>query len=116
MSKFEFVEYTGRYPNLCSGRLFIRIDGKLVSFGDYCLGEKGKTSDEGVPNYPEFWVSGGSCWIDKEGNEGGTEAEWKMAINEWDKDKFPPEIKELLQEILELFNENVPWGCCNGCL
>ena len=35
MAKVEFVEYTGRYPNRCSGRLFVKIDGKMISFGDY---------------------------------------------------------------------------------
>ena len=29
----EFISYTGRYPNLCSGILTLRIDGKEVTFG-----------------------------------------------------------------------------------
>lgn len=64
MSKIEFVEYTGRYPNLCSGRLFVKVDGKMISFGSYCLGAKGKTKDKGVPNYPAFWSSGGGIYYD----------------------------------------------------
>jgi hypothetical protein len=29
----EFVSYNGKYPNLCSGKLTVKIDGKEVSFG-----------------------------------------------------------------------------------
>ena len=31
----EFVSYTGNYPNLCSGDLTLRIDGKEVNFKSY---------------------------------------------------------------------------------
>lgn len=29
----EFVSYTGKFPNLCSGVLTLRIDGENVKFG-----------------------------------------------------------------------------------
>ena len=116
MSKLEFVEYTGRYPNLCSGRLFVRIDGKLFSFGNYCRGKKGKTSDDGVPNYPKFWTSGGHIWGDDKGNMGSVDAPWRLEIREFDEPEFPVDIKELLPQLIELFNDNVEPGCCGGCI
>ena len=116
MSKLEFVEYTGRYPNLCSGRLFVRIDDKLVSFGDYCLDEKGKTSDEGVPNYPGFWKSGGGIWGDDKGNMGSAEAPWRLEIRSFDEPEFPKAIRAVLPELIKLFNDNVEPGCCGGCI
>lgn len=116
MKKLEFVEYTGRYPNLCSGRLFVKIDGKLVSFGDYCLGEKGETDDTNVPNYPEFWRSGGYVSFDKDWNEDVGENDWELRIYAWDEEKFPNNVKKLLPKLLKLFNKNVPHGCCGGCV
>ena len=31
MRKIEFVEYTGKYPNLCSGILTIKVDNVTYS-------------------------------------------------------------------------------------
>ena len=113
MKKLEFVEYTGGYPNLCSGRLFVKIDDKLVSFGNYCLGEKGKTDDTNVPVYKSFWVSGGSVSFDDDWDEHVTEGDWEAC---WKEKNYPKEIAKLLPRLLELFNENVPHGCCGGCV
>lgn len=30
----EFIDYTGEYPNLCSGTLTLEIDGEVVRFGN----------------------------------------------------------------------------------
>ena len=113
MKKLEFVEYTGRYPNLCSGRLFVKIDGKLVSFGKYFLGEKGKTDDTNVPNYRAFWITGGWVKFYDDWEEDVGEGDWKAC---WKDEDYPKEIAELLPRLLELFNENVPHGCCGGCV
>ena len=111
----EFVEYTGRYPNLCSGRLFVKLNGELISFGDYCLGRKGKTDDTDVPNYPRFWMSGGCVSFDDNWDEHVSVAKWKESW-EWATCYYPPEIKKLLPRLLELFNKHVPHGCCGGCV
>jgi hypothetical protein len=111
----EFVEYTGRYPNLCSGRLFVKIDGKLVSFGNYCLGRKGKTDDTNVPNYPYFWFSGGNAGVDMDGDEYVSRAKWKLS-SYGGKNVYPPEIEKLIPRLLKLFNKHVPHGCCGGCI
>ena len=115
MKKLEFVEYTGRYPNLCSGRLFVKIDGELVAFGEYCLGEKGQTDDTDVPVYPKFWTSGGEVTFDENWDEHVSEGKWKESW-EWATVYFPPEIEKLLPRLLKLFNKHVPHGCCGGCV
>lgn len=116
MSKIEFVEYTGRYPNRCSGRLFVKIDGKMISFGDYCLGEKGKTKDKRVPNYPAFWTTGGGIYYENDWDDDEIEeAPWELDV-EYVIGKYPDDIVRLLPELLRIFNENVPWGCCGGCI
>ena len=53
MKHVEFVSYTGKFPNLCSGELTLKIDGKVVTFG----------SDYTKCEYPQFWCSGGSTFI-----------------------------------------------------
>lgn len=114
MPKVEFVEYTGCYPNRCSGRLFVKVNGKMISFGDYCLEEKGKTDDTDVPNYPQFWKSGGWVEFDEDWNEDVGEGPWEL--NYFFADKYSDDILELIPELLRIFNENVPWGCCGGCI
>lgn len=101
MKNIQFVSYDGKYPNLCSGILTLKIDGENKTFGNY------KDCD-----YPEFWMSGGLCGFRNDFNEEIVEqAEW--IIN---KRQLPDELKSSYKEIKELFNKNVPWGCCGGCL
>jgi hypothetical protein len=91
----EFVSYTGKYPNLCSGTLTLRIAGKEYRFG---LDEK----------YPSFWMSGGSCSWSK--GETVTE-EWII-----DCDDLPKHLIKYVDLIDEVVNENIPFGCCGGCI
>lgn len=86
----KFVNYTGKYPNLCSGILTLEIDNKIVVFPEYCM------------------CSGGSAWFDKDWNEHIEEGDWSIDI--------PQEYLQYKEEILEVVNENVPKGCCGGCL
>lgn len=106
----EFVSYTGAYPNLCRGILTVRVDGKQYRFGYYWNDEKDKSLLE------PFWQSGGSCGFDDEWNElVSSDCPWVM--DTWvKKDKYPKEIKDKLEDILEVMNQNVPGGCCGGCL
>lgn len=48
----KFVSYIGSYPNLCSGKLTLEIEGETVSFGYF------------ADSLPPFWTSGG--WLDEE--------------------------------------------------
>ncbi len=46
----EFVSYDGKWPNLCSGVLTLKINGKEEKFGFSLKGEQ---------MHPKFWSSGG---------------------------------------------------------
>lgn len=94
-SHVKFISYTGRYPCLCSGILTLEIDGEEVQFGYDTL------------NNP-FWVSGGGLNPDYEGTYQG---EWKIDV-----DRIPEGYRKYASEIDRVFNENVEWGCCGGCI
>lgn len=105
----QFVSYTGKYPNLCAGILTLVICGKEYVFGhDYTKFESWKTDG----NNPSFWRSGGQCGFV------GDYAESYVHSGEWEIDvlELPDDIKKYAHEIDEAFNENVPFGCCGGCL
>lgn len=94
-----FVAYSGRYPNLCSGILVLRIDGVEYKFHPYIM----KPSAE---YHPSFWSSGG-----------GHDADWCPYQAPWciDVKMLPEEIRQYAEEIDQLFNYHVPHGCCGGC-
>lgn len=85
----EFVSYNGKYPNLCTGELVLRITGKEVNLG-CCL------------------CSGGRVWFDDEGSEHVEDGSWSVSV--------PKEFAQYADEITEVVNDNVRWGCCGGCV
>lgn len=100
----KFISYTGAYPNLCRGILLIEINGAEYKFSTWPSKEDN--------TLPSFWSSGGSC-----GFEHGytktfcTEEEWVIDVS-----LLPLELQKYAAAIDEAFNENVPYGCCGGCL
>lgn len=115
----EFVEYTGEYPNLCSGILVLRCDGKEYVFnGKRVNGELRAFDSSDYANgrlkenrYDSFWTSGGSVSFDSDWNEYVATGRWEMSA-----DALPEELRPYAHEIQEIFNENVSWGCCGGCI
>lgn len=95
----KFVSYDGSFPNLCRGTLVVDIEGTAHSFGD-----------EG--EYPAFWTSGGSAYCDHNWEEHVAQGEWKLSAG----DDYPAAMRPWLDELLKVFNENVPQGCCGGCI
>ena len=100
-SHVRLVSYTGRYPNLCSGILTLEIDGEIVNFG------YGRWRED-CPKYKPFWSSGGHLMPNY---EGAAQGEWKIDVN-----RLPEQFRKYATEIDEVFNNNVPWGCCGGCI
>lgn len=92
MKKIEFVSYDGEFPNLCRGTLVIKVDGKEYSIKNAL-------------------ISGGATWFDDDWNDYTSLGEWSV-----DSDELPDELKPYIDEITEVVNENVPEGCCGGCI
>lgn len=86
------ISYNGCYPNLCSGRLIVYIDNVEYIFPKYSL------------------VSGGCVYRDDNDD-------WVTDKGEWDIDEWPEDFPEHLKEpVLDKVNEEIPWGCCGGCI
>lgn len=86
----EFVSYDGAYPNLCTGQLVLKINGQVREFSRHCL------------------QSGGTVWFDND---------WNAHIENGRRSIDPPEdLEPLRKEIEECINENIPHGCCGGCV
>ena len=41
---------------------------------------------------------------------------WKFGKWEIDADEIPEEFRKYAAEIDRVFNDNVPFGCCGGCI
>lgn len=93
MRVIEFISYDGKYPNLCSGTLTIRV-GDAIHDVKYCM------------------ESGGKCFIDFDGEEVVKRGDWKISAERFKSFLSNDEIKE----VERLVNINVPCGCCGGCL
>lgn len=91
MRKIE-IQYDGKYPNLCSGHLVVTIDGVVWDFGKYCLS------------------SGGCAYFTGDWEDVVEQGEW--SITDYP-EGFPEELKKA---VLKKVNEDIPWGCCGGCL
>ncbi len=112
-NRVRFISYTGGYPNLCSGVLTLEIDGKEYKFGhDHSHYRNGNHTDEDPnnPNFESFWRSGG-CIAGGMEDLYAVEGEWHI-----DADDLPEQFRDIADEIGEVFNNNVPWGCCGGCI
>ena len=101
ITKFE---YTGKYPNLCSGDLTVEFDsGLTLSFG-YAKNA-----------YDRFWGSGGQCYFTNGyRDEHVEEGPWQF--RDFSETDLPWYYKTEYQEICDRFQEEVPNGCCGGCL
>jgi hypothetical protein len=86
------MEYDGKYPCLCMGHLIVWVDDVKWDFGNYSLSSHGRIHRDDDWN---MWASEGEWCID-EYPEG-----------------FPEELKEI---VLSKINEEIPHGCCGGCI
>jgi len=84
------IKYDGAYPNLCSGKLVVIINGEEWVFPDYCLS------------------SGGSVTFDE--NWEGHVSEGPWTITEFPQN-FPDNLKSIVTDAV---NSEIPYGCCGG--
>ena len=97
----KFISYDGEWPNLCHGMLTVDIDGEIHKFHYLFYNE-----DDPHLHRP-FWTSGGSCGYDP----------FYIDAKPWELFTYNDDFsKEMYEELLEVFNENVPFGCCGGCI
>ena len=88
----HLVHYNGSYPILCSGQLTMVVNGKVFTFASHNL------------------KTGGSVSFDKDWQEIIEKGPWE--IDEWP-EGYPEEHKE---KTLQIINEELPYGCCGGCV
>ena len=87
------IKYNGKYPCLCGGNLIVIIDGFKYNFGQYCLS------------------SGGSTYFTNDYSEE------HITTGPWSVLKWPDNFPELLKDlVVEEINNQIPHGCCGGCL
>ena len=86
------IEYDGSYPNLCSGKLIVFVDGVKWEFPNHCM------------------CSGGSVSFGDDWQEEVTSGPW--SIDQWP-EYFP---EELQLSVIDAVNSQVTWGCCGGCV
>ena len=88
----KFISYDGRYPNLCRGTLVIEVNGKRYEL-KYVI------------------QSGGQVTFDEDWSADIVSGEWYI-----NSDDLPDELKPYREEIEEVVNDNIPYGCCGGCI
>lgn len=91
--KIEFIKYTGKWPTLCSGELYFKVNGKEYKIKGLVPG--GEVGFKG--GY------GGESYIKK--------GPWRLHNHD-----FSKELKPYKRLITKMVNENVEQGCCGGCL
>ena len=84
----KFISYDGHWPNLCCGTLVLEIDGVIRKDFDLC--------------------SGGRVWFSPDWEEYVEDGPWTVNV--------PDDLLHLRREIEDVVNDNVPWGCCGGCV
>lgn len=85
----KFVSYDGKYPNFCSGTLILEVDGKKRALS-------------------HVLCSGGSAGVDENLHGFVTYGPWSVDL--------PADLEPYRKEIEELVNDEVPHGCCGGCI
>ena len=105
MEHVKFVSYDGKRPNLCTGTLVLSINGTDYSFGFTTVPGMSKC------DFPMFWRSGGSVSFDDDWNANVTSGRWQIDYLD-----LPEQFRKYADEIDEVFNDNVPYGCCGGCI
>jgi len=92
MADIQFIKYDGKWPCLCSGTLSIKVNNKTYHL-EHVMHSGGCISHDG--NWDNVDVISGP---------------WTLDLGDY------PELQEFQDEIEEVVNDNVTWGCCGGCV
>lgn len=130
----EFVYYSGEYPCLCHGILVLKIDGHQYAFFPYSKhwgSPWGLVSNKSIDRVKSYYndpnttnvygysmESGGCAGVDNDGEEFCEDSDWDVDFSsaELDDDfKFIID-DDLKEDIIKCVNDNVPHGCCGGCI
>lgn len=87
MKRVEFIDYDGGFPCLCDGQLTIKVNGEIHLLENILR-------------------SGGWITNDYTAEQGP----WEIDLSDY------PDLKPYKEEIIDVVNENVPYGCCGGCI
>lgn len=87
MSRVRFIDYTGEYPNFCSGELKLWIDEAYITLPSGASESGGEVDlcDDNIVRAP-----------------------WKVNL--------PTFLEPYRAEIERCVNNNVEFGCCGGCI
>ena len=90
------IAYDGEYPCLCMGKLTVDVNDTVWDFGKYCL------------------VSGGYAGFTADWEDDVGYGEWSINEHSWP-ESFPTD-PALRAAVVQAVNDEVPQGCCGGCL
>jgi len=85
------IQYTGEYPNTCSGTLTIIEDDKVIYDEKFCC------------------YSTGSVWFDDNWSEHVESG--RLLWNQEEASKFSPEVQSAVRGHLSMYHV-----CCGGCV
>ena len=118
--KIEFVSYDGEYPCLCMGTLVVKINDVPYHFHYSWENKRKDPKHAGEIWCPDFWRSGGRAYFENDYRDSIVEhAPWELSASrdsEYDRKNFPEIVLNHLERLIDLFNANVPEGCCGGCI
>lgn len=68
--------------------------------------------DPNNPNFNSFWTSGGRV------TGGAPDWDFEVEQDKWeiDVEELPTQFWDVADEIESAINNNVPYGCCGGCI
>lgn len=88
----KFISYDGKWPALCYGTLIVEKDGKQYAMKNVL-------------------ISGGSVSFDADWEANVEEGYWSI-----DRNRLAPELQDDWRELESLVNDEIPHGCCGGCI
>lgn len=86
------IIYDGEYPCLCGGELQVQVEETLWDFGKWAIFSQGEIQQTEDGDYITI------------------EGDW--IVVSWP-ENFPQELKPLVEEAV---NNQIPHGCCGGCI